>query len=673
MHFVGFLRERSRMFVTIALILCGSLAALPATASTSSLHSETTDDAKAALALSLAPETPVIPEDAESADFSLEILNERTSNVSLRAITLFFSPQRVSTSEELNALLAQTSLPENVGTAIAKIEPRTVSPGETQVFDSTVDATDLRTVTVAGPGVYVLFAKVTEQGGTTYVAASPFVWQGTGTTTTTPVHTIVPLVLPQATDGMPTASELAELTASGGVLAQNLEAALSQNSTLAIDPRIIVATRALGDRAPASAVDLVNSLEFAPNAKFALQFGDADLALQAQLGLTTPLEPKGFSYLSGTSSTQDLAAFPYSLTGVAWPRQNSVTQKTLSFLADASYSTVLLDSRNVSLSAGTAGALGTQRALSLNATLQEASAGMLTGVSAVNRSAATAALVAQLALINQSAGSAIAQNIGLDRGGASLRSVATVTNTIRALPWISLTDYATVNTQQGSASIVEAALPEERLEAAHEALETEPAIDEYGAVLVHPVYLTQLQRMRMLQFFATGVGVGSPGYEEITVAYAERDRKTLNGVRVRTTSTTNLVGTSTRIPIQVSNDLPFSAAVSAKTVAANSSLTIEESETDLTTIEKRSSVNLTVPVQSRVSSGQSALIVTLFAGNGQQVDDAVLPVTIRSSWEALALSILGVLVAAFFGFGIWRSLRTRRSQGFAQELDSSEK
>lgn len=671
MHFVGFLRERSRVIVPLSMLLVLVFGALAAVSLDGTASAETTDSASAQLKLTVAPKTTLITASAETAEFSLEISNSGSDKVSPSSIALFISPTRITTSNQLNTLLASPSLPDDVGVAIATTSPKTIDSGARQTFVTTLDTAEMQSSTAAGPGVYLLYARVAEKGGPTHVAVTPFVWHGTGTTSTTPLHTLVPLVLPDDIDGMPTASQLSELTSNGGRLTRNFEAALQRGSTLAIDPRIIVGTRALGERAPASATEFVAALAAAPNPKFALQFADADLSAQAQLGLESPLEPKGFTYITGGITAQDLEAFPYSINGVAWPRQNTVTQNSIAFMQNSGVSTVVLDSGNVTLSAGTSGSLSAQRVVSLNANLQAAASGALTGETAIDRISSTAVLVSQLALVNQSTGASIPQNLGLDRGGAASREVTGLLDVVASLPWVTTAAFATVVNQQATATLVDSPIAPERLDALKKALDAEPAIDEYGAVLTRPIYLTQLQRMRVLEFFRSSLGLSSPDYQEVTDAYLTRDAQTLNGVHVSTTSTTNLVGTSTRIPVQVTNDLPFTAAVTAETLAANSSLLIEESVSELTKIEKRSSVNITVPVQSRVSAGRSALIVTLFANNGQRVDDAVLPVTIRSSWEAFALGILGVLVAGFFGFGIWRSLRSRRAQGFVHNADES--
>lgn len=674
MRIVGFFRAHSRLalFAVLALIVGITFPVLlhAGDAAGAESNAETTE---APITLTLAPTQPVLDRTAQSLELALEIANTGEQKLSAESIEFFVSRNRVLTEEELTRLLATPTLPDDIGVAVKTVQDTSVDAESTRTVTAQLDTAIMQLPTENAAGVYLGFAQVTAKSGDVHLVAAPFVWQGTGTTTQTPLHTIVPLVLPANIDGMPTTTQLGELTANGGLLNDNLSAAIAQGSTLAIDPRIIVATRALGDRAPASSVEFLTRLTSVKNQTFALQYADADLSAQAQLGLENPLQPLGFSYLGGSDQSEDYGAFSYTLSGVAWPRQNSVTSSSLSYMQSAGVATVLLDSENVALPAATSGMIGSTRAIAVDGGLQQATQTALTGRSAVVRSSGTASLVAQLALTNQSAVSTLPVTLGIDRAGAATRQVGDLLSLVTTLPWMVGTDILTVAQQSSSASLLEEPLPAERLEALHKALENEPAIDAYSAVLKRPVSLVELQRMRILEFFATSIGVGSPGYEETTETYFTRDENTLKGVRVTTTSTTNLVGSSTLLPVKVSNELPFAAQISAVTTAANSSLAVTESETPLTSIEKKSSVNITIPVQSRVSAGQSALIVKLFTAEGEQIDEAVLPVTIRSSWEAVALTVLGLMIAAFFGLGIWRSIRAKRQPGFAQESSDPEK
>ena len=103
------------------------------------------------------------------------------------------------------------------------------------------------------------------------------------------VAVLVPITAGPLTAGLLTADELAVLTADGGDLRVQLDAVTGTVAILAIDPAIPAAIRVLGSGAPETALQWLSDLMALPNTRFALQFGDADLAVQYAAGLEEPL------------------------------------------------------------------------------------------------------------------------------------------------------------------------------------------------------------------------------------------------------------------------------------------------------------------------------------------------------------------------------------------------
>lgn len=678
MHVVGFLRSKPRLMVaTVALVAMTVTGLIASPLSHARPLQQLGQEGLSDLELLFSAENAFIAPAQEEVTFTFEAKNASESPVEESTLEVYFSPTRVVSADDFDERLAAETLPDDVGVALAAQKLGDVGASDSRSVDVTIATTELAPLALQGDGVYLVYA-VLEAGtdaagqGEPRLAITPIVWRGTGTPTQTPLHTVVPLVLPASIDGMPTQSQLAELTSADGRLSANLDAAIQRGSTLAVDPRIVVATRAFGEDAPESATAFLTRLASAVNPKFSLQYADADLAAQAQLNLDAPLEPRGFSYLSGLAPNANLGAFDYSVPDVAWPRVNTMTEPALNFIAAAGFSTLFLDSRNLEPSAATSGTIGNTRVVSFDGMLQDAAAGALTGPTALARSASTSKLVAALALLNQSPQGTVPTNLGFDRGGAAARSVQSLLTTVSSLPWIAGSSINTVLAQQANFSLKPTPIAPERLEDLSRALGNEPKVAEYAAVLTRPRFLKELQRMRVLQYFGTALGPSTPGYTDATDAYFARDERTLNGVYVNATQNTNLLGTSSRVPVQISNDLPFTARIFGEVLASNTSLIIDESVIDRQSIEKKSSINVTIPVQTRVSAGSSSIIVRIYASNDLLVDEAVLPVTIRSSWESVALITLGVIIMLFFGFGIWRSVQRKRRQGFSKDLAASE-
>ena len=137
----------------------------------------------------------------------------------------------------------------------------------------------------------------------------------------------------------------------------------------------------------------------------------------------------------------------------------------------------------------------------------------------------------------------------------------------------------------------------------------------------------------------------------------------MEGVRAISTEHTQLVGASTRVPVQLRNSLPFEAVVSVRVDPSSAALTLPERTFSDVRVRAESTEALLVPVQSRVSSGESGLVVNISDVSGDlTIYTGSLSISIRSSVETVALWSLGILATLLLGFGIWRSVRRRRQR-----------
>ncbi|QIM17532.1 hypothetical protein G7066_00275 [Leucobacter coleopterorum] len=215
---------------------------------------------------------------------------------------------------------------------------------------------------------------------------------------------------------------------------------------------------------------------------------------------------------------------------------------------------------------------------------------------------------------------------------------------------------------QGTASLKASGTSEDRQELLRAAVNREPSVDELSAILVTPEYLTGYQRTRLLDLFATRYSENDADFEKVARDYRKRDAELMQGVRIINTQNTQLVGTSTRVPVQLRNSLPFDAKVSVGVVPASAALSVTESHFSDVAVAAEGTSRILVPVRSRVSSGESGLVVNVTDNSGDlTVDTRTLPISISSVVETIALWVLGVLAALLLGFGIWRSVRRRRT------------
>ena len=551
---------------------------------------------------------------------------------------------------------------------------------------------------------------------------APLIWRGVGTQTV-PLSVIVPFVLPSDIRTLPTRSQLEELAPGWDRL---LTAARAQEATLAIDPRIIAGIRAYGDEAPRSAQLLLGRLESTPQPSFLLQFADADPSAQAALGFTSLLGPTNLDFVSrygsfpdassqgddstsSTSSTSgstgstdtgpdgasssaptsaapqdsadaaaagtagesdadadplpslsELLAWPGQETVTAWPAAGRADAETLALLDGAGVGALVLSSSGVSQRGGPRATLGNDTVTVTNAGLDAAARTALSADSETERAGGVAELAALLAIDAQTGSGGVV--LGLDRGATGdATDPAALLEQLQSFSWATPTDLS--KQPSGAVELRPSGTAEDRLELLRAASNREGSVNELGAVLVHPEYLSGYQRTRLLELFSTRYADDPGTFAQVAAGYQKRDAELLSGVQAISTEHIQLVGSSSRVPVQLRNALPFDAVVSVEVDPASAALSVSERRFTDIAIPAEANERVLVPVRSRVSSGDSGLVVSVAAADGSPtVYTGTLSITIRSSVETIAFWVLGALALALLGFGIWRSVIRRRSR-----------
>jgi hypothetical protein len=147
-------------------------------------------------------------------------------------------------------------------------------------------AVDLGALGALAPGVYPLSAAYSSPTtGAQPLVAHSVLTVPDAASAASGVGVVVPITAPPTTTGLLSADDLKALTADDGALRTQLNAVTGTPAILAVDPAIPAAIRVLGSSAPASARQWLADLLALPNSRFALQFGDADLATQIAAGL----------------------------------------------------------------------------------------------------------------------------------------------------------------------------------------------------------------------------------------------------------------------------------------------------------------------------------------------------------------------------------------------------
>lgn len=360
----------------------------------------------------------------------------------------------------------------------------------------------------------------------------------------------------------------------------------------------------------------------------------------------------------GAPSLDELLAWPGAMSA-AWPSPGEVDAATLDLLRREGIDTVVLDASNVSGATAPHVALGDIDAIVTDSRLGAAIGQALAAPSEVESLGGVASATAELVLAAAADPGGVV--VALDRAAATeSESIAGVLEQLTALDWVS---PVPVETQaEGTGDLAPGRGLEPRLEQLQAAVDREPEVMAMSPLLEQPEYLVGYQRARLLGLFATRFAATEGGFNAAAERFRTRDAQLLDGVQVIGSADTQLVGTSTRIPVQVHNAMPFDAVVTGEVRPASAALRITERDIESTVVPADGNQIILVPVHTRVSSGSSGLIVTLTDATGStEFTSETIPISINSSVETIALAILAVLAATLLGLGVWRSVRRRRS------------
>jgi len=635
-------------------------------------------DAADAPRLLLAPQQPLLRVTDDTADFVVELRNPTAEALPAGELSLWLGADPLSDPAQLTA--PPRTAPVVRTQLVTRPLPATPAGGaQTVTLTVPVDALPLQFA--SEPGVYPVRAEFdtadTAAAAVELAAQSIVVWRSAGVDARLDLSLVIPLVLPSTVQGMPTPADLAAVTPR---LAALLDAAEQWDATLAIDPRIIAGIRVAGDATPPAARALLDRLEESVLPSFTLQFADADPAAQAALGYSQLLRPAGFSFVSDSASytrsdnaetnvgllrptTARLLEWPAGFAG-AWPAEGQVDADTLRLLHTSGMSSLILDSENVTFTDPDAAAarveLDSFETLVSDHDLAAAAREALMGDSATARDAARARLVGALALAAGDDGAHLL--LALDRGAiADSSTLDALFTTLDALPWVMPT--AAAAQPLGTARLEPGTASDGRLAALQKIRASADRIVTLAPLLSRPWYLTEYQQLRLLDAFATRYAMPWADFPSVASAIEVRDRELLTGVRVTASENTQLVGSSSRLPVLVHNALPFEAAFTLTAAATSAASRVPEHTFTDQHVDAGGNTTVLVQINSRVSSGNSALYVTIADVGGTKVySDAIVPLTLRSSYETTLLVILGALAALLFGFGLWRSIRRHRAE-----------
>ncbi|MBP3976873.1 DUF6049 family protein [Microbacterium sp. BLY] len=549
------------------------------------------------------------------------------------------------------------------------------------------------------PGVYPLRAALSDartddgdgQRGTTWDTTATSVLVVTSTPTST-IGVLVPITATPAGGALLSAEELTELTAPDGHLTAQLDGVAGTTAVLAIDPAILASIRALGNAAPSSATDWIARLDELPNTRFALQFGDADLTVQAQAGLpealaplplTSLLDPAAFPQQRAVTPTstpgptespsplptegpalptdEELGEIEGAIPGIVWP-ESDLTQTDLAAFSRylGRNATTVVSSETVGGQSAAHATAGGQDLLVTDAATSSALSAAAAESASAPRQGLLAEAAARLFLAGKRA-PGMPLLIGLERD--ENRSAEALRDAVSAADSIGFELSSVRATTAVPVTVPETAAAPRAADLSN-LLADEGSLTAFATILDDPLVLLSPERLRILRTIA--VGSSAEAFAEKVAAHRARTVETLDAVNIPASSTIQLLTANADLPIAVRNDLPW--PVTVRLYASPSDPRLEVTPVIDVEVQANSTTRAKVPVSARVGSGELDLRLSLTSPTGVPIQsEQTIRVAVRAEWETIGLVVFGGLAVLLIALGVVRTVRRKRREAIEEQ------
>jgi murein biosynthesis integral membrane protein MurJ len=502
------------------------------------------------------------------------------------------------------------------------------------------------------------------------------------------------------------------------------DAASGHNVAIGIDPRIIASIRILGVNAPDSATAWLERLETTRNETFALSWADADvtglrqagangilapISLDGEIaaaktnfpGATTPTPTPTPTATAGSGSTatatatptptatatgkagtqgqqpgdqatapatlpttQGLLDFPYTLSGIAWPTEDSVATDDLPALTAAgSTHTIVSNGNTTSGSETTVGAAEKIGNDSVIVSDEQMSKLLRTAASASDEAewqAAMTDLTAMLATTTRTGDIASPLLLTLGREWPTDASRLSQTlDGLESIDWASPTDLSTaVAATPGTVALSSRTESDARLAELTKVVDAENGLTDFSTALTTPTDLTEGARLRTLTLASNGWRADEAGFATAVAAQAKRAARTTQSVAIVDSSNINLFADRSSLPISVRNKSAYPVKVYLTVTPSNSFLRVSKNRLPVT-VQPDSQSRITFPVQS-VANGKVELKMALTSATNVPISTpSTVEINVQAQWESIITAVAAAAVVLIFGLGILRNVRRR--------------
>jgi len=568
-----------------------------------------------------------------------------------------------------------------------------IEAGATMTLPITVPAANVGLGVRNAWGARGVAARFTVDGATVE-GRGTFVWDLGDTVTPVALAAVTRITTPETSSGLLPADELQAFTEPTGLLTTQLDAVVDRPVAIAIDPRIIVSIRLLGNAAPPGAIAWLDRLSAATNDIFPLRYANSDASLEAQSGAETLLEPLSFDALldpanfaavpettspttpvtpeqipGSVPTSAELLAWDYTVTDLVWPGENGVARADLATFTANGLTTTILSSGNTrqsdSFTPNSVFAHEDGRALVADQALSDAINAAAQAPTDAAWRAAVAEAQSLLAIVSAEdirSPRTLLATLDHDTPASDSRLGATL-DALAGVPWETPATLANALSAPVADTVEFRGQAEsvDRVNLVRQLRAAENDVTAFAESVAEPLTVTAPHRLNLLALHSPGWTRQPDLWAEHVQASLAKSAGILQSVAVTTRGPINVAADKVDFPITLRNDLDQAVTVRVQVVPSNGRLLVE-SDIDAT-IDANSASTITVPVTAAVGNGEVALRVTMYSPAGVAIGEpAVIAVNVHADWEGIGAWLVASLAFLFFGFGIWRNIVRRRKE-----------
>lgn len=638
-----------------------------------------------AVTIVAAPAFSGVLRQGQSLQVSGTITNSAGQEMNAGTATVYISRTAVTTRSALSTWLSAVdpTSSQSLGTAVGSLVIGELAPGQVRTFAMTIPFASLK-LSSGNLAVFPLSVRLSADAIDIDTSRSVVVMSPDGSNQSVNLAIAAPLAAPSSITGLLDGPTLDALTSPGGQLYRELNIALDHRVAIGVDPMIVASIRLLGTSASPAATEWLNRLEAASNDVFSLGYADVDPVLERQAGLTAPLTPLTFPVdeslfppqpvdtpqPSGTPAPPQpsvptpaqLMAVSDTIDGIAWPATESVTEKDLDFIDAGGFARTIVSSSVISGSSLTSpnSTIGSHTVAVSDAQVSELLRAAANATSEGEWAHAASSLAGVLAVTaTQSPGATLFATLGRS-GSAPAGLLGTTLSAVESFPWLTpIKLTAALDIPAVKSKLTDPDENQDRVPLATKLLNAEGQTTRFSTVANDPSLITGPQRLALLALFSASWTTDPTNWDASGQAYLTANDALRSSVNIPESSQINFPLERGNLPITVRNELDVPVTVYVTVQPERAILDVVNTRVKLT-IEANSQAKAQVPVQS-IANGEVRTRVSLSSGTGARISTPTFVVlNVQAGWETAATVVLGIIVVALFGAGIWRTVLRRR-------------